>query len=66
MRKDDPCRQICQFDGRTGWCVGCGLTVPEIRHWKKLTPFNRQALLRELPRRTERLRKNGVIADSAA
>ncbi|WP_331289082.1 MULTISPECIES: DUF1289 domain-containing protein [Methylobacteriaceae] len=25
---------VCQWDGRTGWCLGCGRTVPEIRAWR--------------------------------
>lgn len=55
MRKDDPCIQVCKFDARTGWCRGCGMTVPEIRAWKKLTPFRRNELLRLLPRRVSDL-----------
>ncbi|GEL42875.1 MULTISPECIES: DUF1289 domain-containing protein [Methylobacteriaceae] len=51
MRKDDPCISVCEFDGRTGWCLGCGRTIPEIREWKKLTPYRRTMLVRELPRR---------------
>jgi hypothetical protein len=51
MKKDDPCTSVCQFDGRTGWCLGCGRTVLEIRAWRKMTPFRRMALARELPRR---------------
>ncbi|MGE8131684.1 DUF1289 domain-containing protein [Methylobacterium sp. NPDC080182] len=51
MKKDAPCIGVCQWDGRTGWCLGCGRTVPEIRAWRKMTPFRRTALARELPRR---------------
>jgi uncharacterized protein len=51
MRKDDPCISVCEFDGRTGWCLGCGRTIPEIREWRKLTPYRRTMLTRELPRR---------------
>ena len=29
MKKDAPCIAVCQFDGRTGWCLGCDRTVPE-------------------------------------
>ncbi|WP_237050519.1 DUF1289 domain-containing protein [Microvirga ossetica] len=47
---------MCAFDGRTGWCLGCGRTIPEIREWRKLTPYRRTALLRELPRRVEQVR----------
>lgn len=51
MRKDDPCISVCEFDGRTGWCLGCGRTIPEIRAWRKLTPYRQTMLARELPRR---------------
>ncbi|MCJ2101270.1 DUF1289 domain-containing protein [Methylobacterium sp. E-046] len=51
MTKDDPCISVCRFDGRNGWCVGCGRTVPEIRAWRKMSPYRRTGLLRELPRR---------------
>jgi predicted Fe-S protein YdhL (DUF1289 family) len=51
MKKDDPCISVCQFDGKTGWCLGCGRTVPEICAWRKMTPYRRTALARELPRR---------------
>lgn len=56
MKKDNPCISVCEFDGRTGWCLGCGRTILEIREWRKLTPYRRTALLRELPRRVKQLR----------
>ncbi|GJD79545.1 DUF1289 domain-containing protein [Methylobacterium gregans] len=59
MKKDDPCIGVCQWDGRTGWCLGCGRTVPEIRAWRKMTPYRRTALARELPRRI------GQVADTS-
>ena len=55
MKKDDPCVSVCQFDGRTGWCVGCGRTLAETRAWQKLTPYRLNALIRELPRRMARI-----------
>lgn len=55
MSKDDPCIGVCQWDGRTGWCLGCGRTVPEIKAWRKSPPYRRTALLRELPRRLAQL-----------
>ncbi|WP_244477084.1 DUF1289 domain-containing protein [Methylobacterium sp. Leaf117] len=57
VKKDDPCTGVCRFDGRTGWCLGCGRTVPEIRAWRKSTPFRRTALARELPRRVLQVRE---------
>jgi uncharacterized protein len=56
VNKDNPCIAVCEFDGRTGWCLGCGRTIPEIREWRKLTPYRRTALLRELPRRNNQVR----------
>ncbi|MBQ0821912.1 DUF1289 domain-containing protein [Microvirga sp. HBU67558] len=56
MKKDNPCISECEFDGCTGWCLGCGRTIPEIREWRKLTPYRRTALLRELPRRVKQVR----------
>ena len=73
MRKDDPCIGVCQWDGRTGWCLGCGRTVPEIRAWRKMTPYRKAALARELPRRVRQVAvaqvirtrlKDGRFADS--
>jgi len=60
MKKDDPCISVCQFDGRTGWCLGCGRTIPEIREWRKLTPYRRTALARELSRRGQQVRKESL------
>jgi predicted Fe-S protein YdhL (DUF1289 family) len=56
VKKDNPCISLCEFDGRTGWCLGCGRTIPEIREWRKLTLYRRTALLRELPRRVIQVR----------
>ncbi|WP_296434790.1 DUF1289 domain-containing protein [Rhizobium sp. UBA1881] len=54
----DPCIDICQFDARNRWCVGCARTVEEIRGWRKLTAFRRTALCNELKHRMNRLRRN--------
>ena len=54
-----PCVNICQIDQATGWCLGCGRTVPEIRAWRKMTPYRRTALARELPRRIEQMASAG-------
>ena len=59
VKKDNPCISVCEFDGRTGWCLGCGRTIPEIREWRKLTPYRRTALLRELPRRVKQVQTEG-------
>ena len=65
MKTNDPCISVCQFDGRTGWCLGCGRTIPEIREWRKLTPYRRTALARELPRRVQQVQKEGLRTPTA-
>lgn len=50
-----PCIDVCAFDGRTGWCRGCGRTVPEIRAWKKAQPHQQRRVVAELPRRLAKL-----------
>ncbi|KAB2855155.1 MAG: DUF1289 domain-containing protein [Sphingopyxis sp.] len=50
-----PCIELCAFDGRTGWCRGCGRTQPECRSWKKASPFQQRKLASELPRRLAKL-----------
>ncbi|OYW44710.1 MAG: hypothetical protein B7Z36_06150 [Novosphingobium sp. 12-63-9] len=59
MKSGGPCISVCSFDGRSGWCRGCGRTVPEIRNWRKLQPRARQVLTGELRRRLERLSGDG-------
>jgi uncharacterized protein len=59
VKKDIACISVCEFDGRTGWCLGCGRTIPEIQEWRKLTPYQRTALLRELPRRVKQVQTEG-------
>ncbi|MBT9470809.1 MAG: DUF1289 domain-containing protein [Phenylobacterium sp.] len=59
MKSGDPCISVCSFDGRSGWCIGCGRTVPEIRAWRKMQPRARQMVSRDLKRRVERLSEQG-------
>lgn len=62
--KDNPCASLCEFDGRTGWCHGCGRTIPETRAWRKLTPYRRTDLSRELPRWMKQLTNDAPNASS--
>jgi len=50
-----PCIDVCRFDPKTGWCLGCGRTLDEARQWQRLQPFHRHRIERELPRRLRRL-----------
>ncbi|MGQ3017236.1 DUF1289 domain-containing protein [Phenylobacterium sp.] len=56
MKVRSPCINVCGFDRRSGWCTGCGRTVPEIRDWQKMRPKARQAILSELRRRLDSLK----------
>ncbi|MCY3598237.1 MAG: DUF1289 domain-containing protein [Rhodospirillales bacterium] len=55
QRAPSPCIDVCRTDPTTGWCLGCGRTDAEIREWRKLTPFRRGRLERELARRLAKL-----------
>ncbi len=57
MKSDSPCTDVCQFDTRNKWCLGCGRSVDEIKGWRKLSPYHRTTLVRELKRRMEKMRK---------
>jgi predicted Fe-S protein YdhL (DUF1289 family) len=30
-----PCIDVCRYDEATGWCLGCGMTRQDKKHWKK-------------------------------
>ena len=65
-RLASPCISICRFDGRTGWCVGCGRTLPECAAWKRAKPFVLQRIARDLPRRVKALAARGIAVGEAA
>ena len=50
-----PCIDICKFDRRNGWCIGCGRTKDECKIWKKVGKHKRKAIKVELPGRLEKL-----------
>lgn len=50
-----PCIENCVFDGRTGWCRGCGRTKAECRQWKKAQPHEQRKVSADLPRRLKKL-----------
>ncbi|MEQ1537649.1 MAG: DUF1289 domain-containing protein [Sphingorhabdus sp.] len=59
-----PCIDLCSFDGRTGWCRGCGRTQPECRSWKKAQPHQQRNIAADLPRRLGKLQNNSNNKDS--
>ncbi|HTP83541.1 MAG TPA: DUF1289 domain-containing protein [Alphaproteobacteria bacterium] len=43
-----PCIGVCQLDGRTQTCVGCGRTIAEIAAWADLDENERRAIIARL------------------
>ena len=43
-----PCIGVCQLDGRTQTCVGCGRTIAEIAAWTSLEDDERRAIIARL------------------
>lgn len=50
-----PCVDLCGFDGRTGWCRGCGRSRDEVRAWRKAQPNQIRKIEADLPRRLAKL-----------
>ena len=50
-----PCIDVCKFDGKTGWCIGCGRTLEEARQWRSMPPFRRGIIERSLAIRMQKL-----------
>lgn len=51
-----PCINVCRMDEGTGWCLGCGRTIPEISNWSAKPPEERRAIRAALPERMTALR----------
>ncbi|MFC7735163.1 DUF1289 domain-containing protein [Roseomonas sp. GCM10028921] len=60
-----PCIGICDYEDRTGWCLGCGMTKPEKKAWKKV-PAYRPAILIALAMRMEALAAEGHVTGPEA
>ncbi|HEX9463426.1 MAG TPA: DUF1289 domain-containing protein [Alphaproteobacteria bacterium] len=45
-----PCIGVCELDGNTQRCVGCGRTMDEIAAWSSLTDTERREILARLER----------------
>jgi uncharacterized protein len=54
-----PCIKVCAVDAATGWCLGCGRSLPEIGGWIRFTPDERAAVMAGLPIRLTTLEALG-------
>lgn len=64
MSSTSPCIDICRFDSRTGWCEGCGRTIPEVRSWRNMRPGAKRSVNRDLAKRLQRLRAKAELVIS--
>lgn len=60
-----PCIDVCRYDEATGWCLGCGMTKKDRKHWKK-DKATRPAILEALPARLHALEAAGHPTGKAA
>jgi len=56
-----PCIRVCAVDGRSGNCLGCGRTLPEIAQWSRYTHAERQRIMDLLPARLQALKAAGKL-----
>ncbi|MFL9889620.1 DUF1289 domain-containing protein [Paraburkholderia sp. RL17-383-BIF-A] len=52
-----PCIDICKFDGKTGFCIGCLRTRDECKSWKKMKDKHRRKIIEDRSRREHKLNK---------
>jgi uncharacterized protein len=57
MSVKSPCIDICKFDGKTGYCVGCLRTRDECKSWKKMKDKHRHKIIEEKSQRAAMLKK---------
>ena len=60
-----PCIDVCRTDEATGWCLGCGMTRKDKKHWKR-EKDRRPAIRAALPARLDRLAAAGQRTGKAA
>ncbi|MEQ9435431.1 DUF1289 domain-containing protein [Hyphomonas sp.] len=54
-----PCIKVCAIDATTGWCLGCGRTLPEIGRWMAMSGDARSDVMAVLPERVTKLEAMG-------
>jgi predicted Fe-S protein YdhL (DUF1289 family) len=50
-----PCVQVCIVDGKSGLCLGCYRSLPEIAQWSRFDDLARERIMAELPARRSRI-----------
>jgi uncharacterized protein len=62
MSTESPCIAVCLIDPKTGLCLGCGRTLPEIARWSRLESAERHAIMSGL---TQRMTNAGLTPPEA-
>ena len=52
-KKETPCIAVCLMDQKTGLCLGCGRTLPEIARWGRMASAERLQVMSTLPQRMQ-------------
>jgi uncharacterized protein len=52
-----PCIDICKFDSKTGFCIGCLRTRDECKSWKKMKDKQRRRIVEDRSHRERKLGK---------
>jgi uncharacterized protein len=55
MAMSTPCIGVCSIEPKSGLCLGCGRTLPEVARWGRLSEEERLAIMTTLPARLARL-----------
>ena len=53
-----PCIDICKFDSKTGFCIGCLRTKDECKRWKKMKDKHRTRIIDAHHKRKATLKKH--------
>ena len=53
---DSPCVNICIVHPQANICTGCFRTIDEISSWSNMSETERNAIIKELPNRSSKLR----------
>ncbi|CUH52333.1 DUF1289 domain-containing protein [Shimia marina] len=54
-KRKSPCTDVCEFNGPSGWCLGCGRTRTECAKWKKMKPYEVKIIEKDLTRRMAKI-----------
>ena len=60
-----PCISVCVMDDESGLCTGCARTLSEIGGWGGMNDVERDAVLRQLPQRLDKLGEKASERETA-